>query len=71
MFFKKKTKPLTLTIVSPLLTGIGLIAFWRGLWGLMDLYLFPENETISYFVSLSLGLLILYLVHLDFHDLES
>ena len=71
MFFKKKKKPLTLTIVSPILTGIAIIAFWRGLWGLMDLYLFPDNEPLSYIVSVVIGLLLLYLVHLDFRDLES
>jgi len=43
------------------LAGLAIIMFWRGLWGLMDLYLFPENLALSYSVSAIVGLLILYL----------
>lgn len=40
--------------------GVAIIMFWRGLWGLMDLYLFPENLTLSYSVSATIGLAIIY-----------
>ena len=40
--------------------GIAIIMFWRGLWGLMDLYLFPGNLTLSYSVSAVVGLMIIY-----------
>jgi hypothetical protein len=43
--------------------GISVVAFWRGTWGLMDLYLFPNNPTLSSFASLAIGVIILYLTH--------
>lgn len=44
-----------------LIVGAALIMLWRGLWGLMDKYLFPHNEPLSYIISLALGLLLLIL----------
>jgi hypothetical protein len=41
----------------------GVIAFWRGLWGLMDLYLFPHNEAISSLMSILIGLAVLGATH--------
>ena len=67
----KKRRTLKLKFISPLITGIAVIAFWRGLWGLMDLYLFPENEILSYFISALLGVLILYLNDFSLEELES
>lgn len=43
-----------------LLVGTAVILFWRGAWGLMDLYIFPNNPVISYVVSLLVGLIILF-----------
>ena len=48
----------TLTVVT---TVLAMILFWRGAWGLMDLYIFPENEALSYLVTLVLGLFLLYM----------
>jgi len=44
-----------------------VIAFWRGAWGLMDIYLFADNHLASYVASLviGLGLLLIYDSHLD------
>ena len=42
-----------------ILIAASVILFWRGAWGLMDLYLFPNNHSLSYAVSLVLGVLIL------------
>ncbi|MBC7334607.1 MAG: hypothetical protein H5T85_09215 [Actinobacteria bacterium] len=44
------------------LFGVSIIMFWRGLWGLMDLYLFPGNPVLSYAASALLGLLLLLLI---------
>lgn len=44
-----------------LITGIGIIIFWRGIWGLLDVYLFPDNPALSYIISTIGGLLILFL----------
>jgi hypothetical protein len=44
---------------------LAIIMFWRGMWGLLDTYLFPGSPTLSNLVSVLLGVLILYLD--DFH----
>jgi len=38
---------------------LGVVSLWRGAWGLMDLHLFPKNSSLSYVVSLLIGLIIL------------
>ena len=38
---------------------LGVVSLWRGAWGLMDLHLFPKNSSLSYIVSLIIGLIIL------------
>lgn len=42
-------------------TGIAIVIFWRGMWGLLDLYLFPGQPTLSYAASVIIGLGILYI----------
>lgn len=42
-----------------LLIGTAAVMVWRGAWGLMDLYVFPNDPTLSYVLSLIVGLLIL------------
>lgn len=58
--FKKK-ETFTHHFVTVLLTAVAVILFWRGMWGLTDMYLFPDNSTLSYLVSIFVGLVILYL----------
>lgn len=50
-------------IYFSLLVGFAVIAFWRGAWGLMDLYLLPENQALSFTISLLIGLAILIATH--------
>ncbi len=42
-----------------LIIGASVVMFWRGMWGLLDLLLFPENPPLSFFVSLLAGIVIL------------
>ncbi len=42
---------------------IAVVLVWRGLWGLMDLYIFPDQLLVSYIVSLVIGLLVLFTTH--------
>lgn len=58
--FKKK-ETFTHHFVTVVLTAAAVVFFWRGIWGLTDLFLFPENAPLSYLVSIFLGLVILYL----------
>lgn len=54
---KRNLKNILFTIVI----AFAIVSFWRGIWGLMDLYLFPENQVVSLLVSVLLGIIILYL----------
>ena len=47
-----------------ILTVLAIVSFWRGVWGLMDLYLFPKSPTLSFFVSIIIGLAILFVIAL-------
>lgn len=38
---------------------VGVVSLWRGAWGLMDLHIFPKNSSLSYVVSLLVGLIII------------
>ena len=49
------------TISYTILIAFAIISFWRGIWGLMDLYLFPDNHTLSLWISVLIGLIVLYI----------
>lgn len=53
-----------------LLSGIAIIMFWRGVWGLLDAYLLPQYEILSLIVSICLGVLILYLDDFSLDELR-
>jgi len=36
--------------------SVGIISLWRGIWGLSDIYLFPDDKTLSYISSFIIGL---------------
>ena len=57
-------------MLHAVLIGLAVISFWRGMWGLMDLYLFPNNELVSYIVSAIIGIIILYITHHITKELE-
>lgn len=61
MFKKFKNKSRFNNFIYTLITGFAIVAFWRGCWGLMDYYLFPGNELLSYIASAIIALIILYL----------
>jgi len=50
-------------VIKTLLIASGVVLFWRGAWGLMDLYIHPNNPLLSYLISLGLGLGILSFTH--------
>jgi len=56
MLTKKRLKD----IIYTLLIAFAIISFWRGVWGLMDAHLFPGNKTLSFAVSIIIGILILF-----------
>ena len=42
--------------------AFGVVLVWRGIWGLADIYLFPENQQLSLIASVILGVAILLLI---------
>lgn len=56
-------------ILVALLIGFAVIAFWRGIWGLLDIYLFPSDYRLSLWASMILGLLILAGTHYTVKEL--
>lgn len=53
-----------------LIISIAVLLYIRGIFGLMDSYLFPENKMWSYVVSIVLGLLILFLNNNRLEEIE-
>lgn len=49
-----------------IIAALAIVSFWRGVWGLMDLYMFPENEPLSFSISVVIGLIILYSIRKSF-----
>lgn len=49
---------------------VAIIAFWRGMWGLLDVVLFPNSPMLSYLSSILIGALVLYLDGFSLKDLK-
>jgi len=45
-----------------LIASIATVSFWRGIWGLMDIYLFPKNQVLSLIISIIIGLIVLFII---------
>ena len=46
-------------IIFAIIIGFAIISFWRGIWGLLDIYLFPNNLVLSLWASVIIGIMIL------------
>lgn len=44
-----------------LILGLAIVGFWRGAWGLMDLYIFPNNYPLSLLTTFLGSILVLIL----------
>jgi len=42
-----------------LIIGVAVIMFWRGIWGLLDVYLFPNDPALRFLISAIIGLTVL------------
>jgi hypothetical protein len=49
-------------IFEILLIDLSAILMWRGLWGYMDLYLFPTHPETSFLISVVAGLVLMVVV---------
>jgi hypothetical protein len=63
MLFFKSSHLKKKQVTTALFVGTGVVLYWRGIWGLADLLLFPTNEFISYTISTLVGIVILYFTH--------
>ena len=52
-----------------LLVGIAVVSFWRGIWVLMDEYLFPQNIFLSGIISIIVGILVFIITERELGDL--
>jgi hypothetical protein len=50
-------------LILALIIGTAVISVWRGIWNLLDLYLYPSDIVISSIISIILGLGILIVTH--------
>ncbi|MBR9691375.1 hypothetical protein GOV06_01180 [Candidatus Woesearchaeota archaeon] len=55
---KKNQKRIFAVVIA-----IGIVLFWRGIWGLADLFILPSNELLSYIVSVAAAITILLSSH--------
>ncbi len=56
--------------LNAIIIVLGIIMLWRGVWGLLDLYLFPGSPTLSYLITILLGVLLLYLDDFSMDNLK-
>lgn len=52
-----------------LINIVGIVLVWRGLWNLMDQYIFPDKPLLSNIVTILVGLFLLYLPDHDIKEL--
>lgn len=50
-------------LIFSLIIMSGMISLWRGIWGLLDMYLMPNNPTMSYILSALLGIGVISATH--------
>jgi len=67
--FPKVSLKLRSDFFSMIFVVIGVVFVWRGLWNLMDLYIFPDRPVLSNALSILIGILILYLPDEDVKEL--
>ena len=47
--------------LETILIAFAIIAFWYGVWGIMNLYLFPKNKLLGHLIAILIGVIVLYL----------
>lgn len=62
----KKERP----YVNAIILILAIIMLWRGVWGMLDVFLFPGSPLLSYLASFALGAVILYLDGFSLDDLK-
>jgi len=55
---------------SLLLEVVGVVLIWRGVWGILDIYLFPNCPIASYLSSILIGFLFVWIDDRKLDELE-
>ena len=58
------------SVFNSVYVAIAVIAFWRGLWGLLDVYVFPNQPILSYAISALVGMGLLFINDFKLEELE-
>ncbi|XP_014472938.1 PREDICTED: uncharacterized protein LOC106743524 isoform X2 [Dinoponera quadriceps] len=58
------------TVFSALVAAPAVVGYWRGTWGLSDLYVYPDEPTFSSFTSVALGFAGLFAFSVLQHGLD-
>lgn len=53
-----------------IMIAVAFIMVWRGLKGLMDLYIFPEKPTLSFIFTTVIGLTLLFVNNFNLKEIE-
>jgi len=56
-------------VAAQVMIALAIVSFWRGVWGLMDLYWFAGNPQLSFIMSILAGVGLLLILH-DIKDLR-
>ena len=56
-------------IIFAVVVATAVVMFWRGIWGLMDVLLLPDDYFLSSVISIILGLALLAVTHYKFREL--
>ncbi|MDD4135637.1 MAG: hypothetical protein PHN66_01035 [Candidatus Shapirobacteria bacterium] len=56
--------------ISLLIEVIGVVLIWRGVWGILDIYLFPNYPIASYLSSILIGFLFVWIDDRKLDELE-
>jgi len=57
---EEKEKRSLRKVLYTIIIAFAVVSFWRGVWHLMDIYLFPGNFELSAWVSVFIGIIVLY-----------
>jgi hypothetical protein len=63
--FKKRNK-----LIHILFAAIAVVFFWRGIWGLLDMFFLPTNPLVSNLISVVVAFVILYFDDFHLKELE-
>lgn len=49
-------------IVKALIIVGAIVCIWRGIWGLLDIYLLPDDPSLSFSISIVIGIILIFIV---------